>query len=231
MLWLAALVLAAAALAPMLAAVRRPAHKSERAPAIALYAAQLAELDREHDDNLIASDERHSARVEIQRRLLAAAGATADRPVAARHRWPIPAALAIVPLAALLLYLRVGSPSLPAAPLAARLAHDRTVVAVLTERLPGLAGDSASLWQAEILLGSAESDMQNWPAAVAAWKAALAIHFDATLAAQAAEAETEAHGAVTPDAASLYRAALAAAPANAPWRAAVEARLDQGELP
>jgi hypothetical protein len=61
-------------------------------------------------------------------------------------------------------------------------------------------------------IGSAESDMGGWATAAAAWNAALAI-FDPTLAAQIAEAETGAKGAVTPEAAALFRAALAAAPA------------------
>jgi hypothetical protein len=47
-------------------------------------------------------------------------------------------------------------------------------------------------------IGSAESDMGGWATAAAAWNAALAI-FDPTLAAQIAEAETGAKGAVTPE--------------------------------
>ena len=64
--------------------------------------------------------------------------------------------------------------------------------------------------------------------AAKAWQRALANRFDPTLAAETAEAMTEANGHVTPAAAALFRRALAAAPADAPWRGMVERRLGGG---
>lgn len=224
LIWVAILVLSAAALAPALAGLRRATPAAPPSPETAFHRAQLAELERERDDGLISPAEYAAARLEVQRRLLAAA-ASDTGPTMGSRRWPLLVAAVIVPLAALSLYLRVGSPGVPAAPLAARLAHDRSVIAELTQRLSGIANDPAALWRAQVIIGSAESDMGDWAKAAAAWNAALAIHFDPMLAAQAAEAETRAQGGVTQKAAALFRAALAAAPADAPWRAAAEARL------
>jgi cytochrome c-type biogenesis protein CcmH len=223
-LWVAIVVLAGTALIPLLLTLRHARPAVQASPALAFYRDQLAELDRERDEGLISPNEHKGARLEIERRLLAAATPAAAR-AAPSHRWPILAASAIIPLLAILFYLDVGSPGLPAAPLAPRIAHDRAIIAELTQQLPSLVGDPQSLWQADVMIGSAESDLRNWSAAASAWHAALAIHFDPTLAAQTAEAETRAHGKVTPEAAALFRSALAAAPADAPWRAAAEARL------
>ncbi len=224
MLWGAIVVLAGASLMPLLLTLRRAPPAVRPSPALAFYRDQLAELDRERDDGLISPNEHKEARLEIERRLLAAATPTAA-PAAPSHRWPILAASAIIPLLALLLYLDLGSPGLPAAPFAPRIAHDRAIIANLIGQLPNLAGDPRSLWRAQVTIGSAQSDLQNWSAAASAWNAALAIHFDPTLAAQTAEVETRAHGKVTPEAAALFRSALAMAPPDAPWRAAAEARL------
>lgn len=215
----------------MLIALRRIAPIDPAPSSIGFYLAQLAELEREQGDGLIPPIEYAAAHLEVTRRLLRAAAGTPSEPTASSRRWPVCIATAIVPVAALLLYLRVGSPALPAAPLAPRLARDRAVIANLTEQLGDLSQDPQRLWRAEVMIGSAESDMAQWSRAVAAWKAALAINFDPTLAAQTAEAETEAHGKVTPEAAALFGAALSAAPVGAPWRAAAEARLRQAAQP
>ncbi len=226
-LWLAIGGLLGVVLAPLVLALRRPLPAETRGHAQGFYIAELAELDRERQQGLISPAEHESARLEVARRLLAAAGRAPAVPAPALHRWPILAAAALTSLAAILLYLRVGSPGLPAAPIAARIADARALIARLHAEMSALVGDPTPLWRADIMLGSAEGDRQNWLAAATAWKAALAIHFDATLAAQTAEAETRAHGRVTPDAATLYRRALAAAPADAPWRAAAEMRLKE----
>ena len=224
MLWVAIVVLAGTALIPLLLTLRRARPGVRPSPALALYRDQLAELDRERDEGLISPNECRGARLEIERRLLAAAVPTAKRTTSS-HRWPILAASVIIPLLALSFYLGVGSPGLPAAPLAPRIRHDHAIIAELTRQVPNLAGDPRSLWQAQVMIGSAESDLGNWSAAASAWHAALAIHFDPTLAAQTAEAETRARGKVTAEAAALFRSALATAPADARWRSAAEARL------
>ncbi|MDE2516395.1 MAG: c-type cytochrome biogenesis protein CcmI, partial [Rhodospirillales bacterium] len=78
-----------------------------------------------------------------------------------------------------------------------------------------------------VLLGNAEASRGRLDQAVSAWQEALAAHFEATLAAETAEAMSEVAGHVPPEAAALFRRALAAAPADAPWRGLAEQRLAQ----
>jgi len=100
-----------------------------RAPAaaghdVAVYRDQLAEIDRDATSGLISVSDADTARIEISRRLLRAAdreseaaplvGSTLRRRVAAL------AALVLLPAVAVALYVTLGSPDLPAAPLAGR---------------------------------------------------------------------------------------------------------------
>ena len=75
MIWLAIALLAAIALAPLALSLRRTAAaRGRQEAAIALHRAQLAELDRDLADGRIAAAEHANAVLEVQRRLLAAAG-------------------------------------------------------------------------------------------------------------------------------------------------------------
>ncbi len=240
MIWLAALLLACAALAP-LALTLRPAlgARGRREAALALHRAQLAELDRDLADGRIAAAEHAGAVLEVERRLLGAAAAIEPgprTPPGATPRGPVWVALVLVPVAAALLYLTGGSPGLPAAPLKARIAAAEQRVrdeAGMVERLrmvlSGLDPRSEKAREGYILLGGAEARLGNLGAAAAAWNTALAARFDPTLAAEAAEATAEANGRVTEESAALFRRALAEAPADAPWRKMAERRLTEGQ--
>ena len=61
--------------------------------------------------------------------------------------------------------------------------------------------------------------------AAQAWRVALHTKFDPALAAETAELEIDAAGHMTPDAAALFKRALAKAPPDAPWRNLVKRRL------
>lgn len=234
MIWLALLLLAAAAVAPLAWSLRRgTVARGRREADIALYRAQLAELDRDRADGRIAPNEHAAAVLEVQRRLLAAAAAQ-ERGTAPPSRGTVIAAMALVPLAALALYLPGGSPNLPGQPLAARIARAEqrardgaALVAELKRRLARLDPHSERARMGFILLGNFEDSLGNLPAAAAAWHKALDARFDPALAAQTAEALTRVNGAVTAEAAALFRRALAAAPTNAPWRQIAEQRLAQ----
>jgi cytochrome c-type biogenesis protein CcmH len=231
-IWLGALLLAGAALVP-LALTLRPtlSARGRREAALALHRAQLAELDRDLAEGRIARAEHQGAVLEVERRLLSAAAA-GDPVSGAAPRGPVWAALAMVPLAAGLLYLTGGSPGLPAAPLKARLAAAeqrardeshlvmelRTVLATLDPR-------SEKAREGYVLLGDAEARLGDMTGAAEAWKTALATRFDPTLALEAAEATAEASGRVTAESAALFRRALAAAPVDVPWRRMAEQRL------
>jgi cytochrome c-type biogenesis protein CcmH len=93
-----------------------------------VYQDQLAEIDRDRTAGLIGDTEADSARVEISRRLLAAADAdaatAAKLPASPQSGWrqraAVAAAVVVVPAVALGLYLQLGSPNVPGQPAFAR---------------------------------------------------------------------------------------------------------------
>jgi cytochrome c-type biogenesis protein CcmH len=234
MIWLPLALLAAAAVAPLAWSLRRGTiARGRREADIALHRAQLAELDRDLAEGRIAAPEHAAAVLEVQRRLLAAA-AFHERAAAPAGRGGVIAAMLLVPLAALALYLPGGSPNLPAQPLAARIARAEqraregaALVSELKHRLARMDPHSERAREGYILLGNFEDSLGNLPEAAVAWHKALDARFDPTLAAQTAEALTRVNGTVTAEAAALFRRALAAAPANAPWREIAEQRLTE----
>ncbi len=236
-----ALLLGAAVLLPAMRALfgREAALRDRHAPALALHRAQLRELERDRVDGLIDGPEHGAARLEVERRLLAAADAQNVAPEAASGR-PRELAgavvLALVLPAALGLYLLGGHPELPAQPERLRMAQadararqDDALIATLRQGLAGLDPATPEARQGFVLLGQVEASRGNLQAAAAAWRVALSHGFDATLAMQAAEAQTRADNGVSPASAALFRRALDAAPADAPWRQLAEQRLAQGE--
>src|SRR5690349_5329016 len=124
MIWLALLALVLAAMTPLALTLRRgeAAARGRREAAIALHRAQLAELERDLAEGRIAPAEHASAVLEVQRRLLAAAQRE-ETPDWRGSRQPLLVALLLVPLIAFGLYVTGGSPFLPAAPLAERIAR------------------------------------------------------------------------------------------------------------
>lgn len=134
------------------------------------------------------------ARLEVQRRLLAAAGSTEAEHGAGR-RAPLLAALLLVPLAGAALYGLDGHPELPAAPLAVRIANgevqsreERMLLAALQTRIAQLDPRSEHAREGNVLLGNAEARWGNIAGAARAWQAALAVRPDPVLAARLAEA-------------------------------------------
>jgi cytochrome c-type biogenesis protein CcmH len=91
---------------------------------IEVYRDQLAELDRDRANGLIGEREAEAARVEISRRLIAAADSVASPQAAGsarRRRATAIAALVLLPIGAATLYLVLGSPQLPGQPQATRV--------------------------------------------------------------------------------------------------------------
>ena len=91
---------------------------------LAVYRDQMRELERDRSAGFIPAAEATAARVEISRRLLAADEAQQHAPPVSlapwRRRFAAIAALAGLPLGAVVLYLAIGFPGLPDQPLAAR---------------------------------------------------------------------------------------------------------------
>jgi cytochrome c-type biogenesis protein CcmH len=92
---------------------------------LAVYRDQLDEIDRDRAAGMIGVQEAAAARVEVSRRLIAAADAEPVAP-AGDHTWrrrtTALGALVLLPLLALGLYLSLGSPDLPGQPQASRRA-------------------------------------------------------------------------------------------------------------
>lgn len=127
--WIAAILLTAlAVLSVMLPMLRRaPAVADASANDIEVYRDQLAELDRDAERGLIGATEKDEARAEIARRILRTAEAGEGRKTAGDLRLSRSVALVAivsVPLVSWGLYSLIGSPDLPAQPLAARLSTD-----------------------------------------------------------------------------------------------------------
>jgi cytochrome c-type biogenesis protein CcmH len=234
MIFAAIVLLAVVALAPLaLALGRQTAGRGRRDSALSIHRGQLVELDRDLAEGRIAAAEHETARLELQRRMLATAELA--EPVAARaSRLPLFAALLLVPVAAVALYYIDGHPTLPAAPLAGRreqAARDsqrsHELVAQLRQKLATLDPKSDMARKGYVLLGNAEDSLGELPEAAEAWRHALEIRFEPYLAALTAEAQTQVAGHVSPESADLFRRALAEGPADAPWRKVAEQRLQE----
>src|SRR5581483_774812 len=116
-LWIIFAVMTAAALFAVLWPLGRKAGEHGVASDRLVYQDQLKEIDRDRAIGVIGDAEAESARIEISRRLLAAVDDERDAPeqpgANARRRRAAGIAMVIVPVVALTLYLKLGSPNIP----------------------------------------------------------------------------------------------------------------------
>jgi cytochrome c-type biogenesis protein CcmH len=129
-LWFGLALMTAAAVLAVLWPLSRRRREFRSGSDVAVYRDQLEEIERDRAAGLIADNEAAGAKVEVSRRLLAAADAPAApagnaAATTRRRRAVAVAALVALPLGAVGLYLALGSPLLPDQPLAARLAEAR----------------------------------------------------------------------------------------------------------
>jgi len=129
-LWFALALMTAAAVLAVLWPLARRGRELRSGSDVAVYRDQLEEIERDRAAGLIADSEAAGAKVEVSRRLIAAADAPAASPgnaaaVTRRRRAVAVAALVALPLGAVGIYLALGSPLLPDQPLAARLVEAR----------------------------------------------------------------------------------------------------------
>jgi cytochrome c-type biogenesis protein CcmH len=187
-----------------------------------VYQDQLAEIDRDRAAGLIGEPEAESARVEISRRLLAAADAevapTAPlAPQAAWHRRAAAiAAIVVVPAVALGFYLKLGSPDIPGQSAFVRVDNARG-----EQSIAGLIG------QVEAHLARDPNDGQGWQViapvylrmgrfddAVASWRRAIALNGD-NVVSESGLGEAlvaAANGVVTDEAKQAFERAVAGDP-------------------
>jgi cytochrome c-type biogenesis protein CcmH len=231
-----------------------------------VYKDQLAEVGRDVGAGLIGPSEAEAARVEISRRLLAAADAERVAPSSANTTWRRAVAvfaLAGLPIMAVAFYLPLGSPRLPDFPLAQRAqapaasqpldnlvaqveshleknpADGRgwTVLAPVLAKL-GRFDDAIRAYRNAITYnGDSASRRADLGEAIAAAAGGVVTsdakaEFERAIALNADEAKAnyflglaaEQDGRAN-EAASIWRAMLANAPPNAPWRPLVQAAL------
>ncbi|MDR3489871.1 MAG: c-type cytochrome biogenesis protein CcmI [Bradyrhizobium sp.] len=122
-LWLVFALMTAAAVFAVLWPLGRRGRPQGDGSETTVYRDQLAEVDRDLATGLIGSSEAEAARVEISRRLLAAADNRRDPPAAPSlrlRRFAAVLALVGLPIISLALYLPLGSPRLGDFPLAQR---------------------------------------------------------------------------------------------------------------
>ena len=138
MLWLVMALMTAAAIFAVLWPLARRAPRRAGSD-IAVYRDQLEEIDRDRTGGLIGEGEAEAARVEVSRRLLAAADQSAPAPrgnAQWRRRAAALAALILLPLGAAGLYLRLGSPELANEPQSERLeaaAEQRSIAELVSK--------------------------------------------------------------------------------------------------
>jgi cytochrome c-type biogenesis protein CcmH len=141
-LWLVFALMTAAAIFAVLWPLSR--HGEARGGTeVAVYRDQLDEIDRDRAAGLIGEAEAAAARIEVSRRLIAAAEmpkldvTTSAAASLWRRRATAVAGLLLLPIGATALYLMLGSPQLPGEPLAARLedAHPKGSIAAMISQV------------------------------------------------------------------------------------------------
>ena len=190
MIWLLFLALAALALAPLgLTLLRPPRAKGRHDADLALYRAQLAELEREREAGRLDEPAFAAACTEVQRRLLATPTHEAS-PRAGRGAATLAAGLFLIPALGLGLYIWHGAPDVPAAPYverAAAAARDDALLDQLRARLAMTPPQSEGARQGWLLLGNAERARGRLDAAVEAFARVLVIRPDPGIAAELVE--------------------------------------------
>ncbi|GAN78675.1 c-type cytochrome biogenesis protein CcmI [Acidocella aminolytica] len=197
------LLVALALTLPLLLAFRRPRNLSERREAaMALHRAQLAELERDLAEGRISETEHEGAKLEIERRLLAADSMPTQATGGSAKLLLIVTMIAL-PVGGFALYLPGSTPGVPSEPHAQWQAQQ----AAQDKQLDKL----ISLLRAHLTVTDpSSSDASEGQAYLA-------------------EALTEKAGSITPEALSLFKQSLANAPKGSNWRELDQQRILQAK--
>ena len=212
---------------------RRDAAAGDADPDLAVYRDQLAELDRDLARGAIDAAEAAEARAEIGRRVLKAAGKSEAADSARSGRaGRIVATLAVaVPLASWGIYAAIGSPNLPAQPLAARLDRnpaENTVLELVARAERHLAAnpEDGRGWE---VLAPIYDRIGRFDDAATAWGNAIRL-LGSTAAREMALGESiaaAADGSISAEARAAFERALALEPKNHKARFLMAAALAQ----
>ncbi len=196
--------LAGLLLLPMVYAFRGSGGRGRREAALALHRGQLAELRRDREEARIGPAEYEAAKLEVERRLLAA-DALRDAANTGNARPLLIGAVIAVPVAAFALYLPGSTPDVPSEPHGQWLAQQRQeqgklaqIIDELRARLAVLDPATAQASEGQAYLGEALAE----------------------------QAQT-----ITPEALALFRQSLAHAPAGAAWRGLDTQRIAEATPP
>jgi cytochrome c-type biogenesis protein CcmH len=213
-LWFVFAMMTAAAIFAVLWPLRRRRGPVSAGNDVLVYRDQLEEIGRDRAAGRIGDAEAEAARVEVSRRLLAAADRAANElPVFSRwgRQAVVVAALVLLPAGAAALYLALGSPSLPGQPLTARLGPLGTppitrLVAQIEEHLQRDPKDGRG-WE---VLAPVYMQLGRFEDAVKAWRNAL-VYNGSTAEREANLGEAliaVANGIVTADAKKAFERAV-----------------------
>jgi cytochrome c-type biogenesis protein CcmH len=213
-LWFVLALMTAAAVLVVLWPLGRAGAAAQSDSDIAVYQDQMSEIERDRGAEMIGEAEAAAARLEVSRRLLAAADAGRAgeaTPAPWRRRATALAALVLLPAGASALYLTLGSPGMPAQPLEARRSAPEnqsieTLVARVEEHLAQHPEDGRG-WQ---VVATVYGKLGRFSDAVTARRNLLRV-MGASAERQADLGEAlvaEANGVVTSDARSAFDAAL-----------------------
>ena len=228
-LWVIFALMTAAAIFAVVWPLGRASRASAGGSDLAVYKDQLKEIDSDRACGLIGEAEAEAARLEISRRLLAAADAPSGASVAAtgslrseRRRVAAVAALAVLTLGPLGFYIALGSPNIPGEPAFARVTTPKghesiaSLVSQVEAHLATSPNDGAG-WE---VLAPVYTRLGRFDDAVQARKKALLLNGPtATREADLGEAETAAaNGVVTAEAKAAFERAVASDPKEAKAR-------------
>jgi cytochrome c-type biogenesis protein CcmH len=226
-LWVIFALMTAAAIFAVVWPLGRAPRVSAGGSNLAVYRDQLKEIDSDRASGLIGEAEAEAARLEISRRLLAAAEPPPGAGIAAtskfeRRRPAAVAALAILTLGPLGFYIALGSPDIPGEPAFARVTlpkgHESiaSLVGQVEAHLAASPNDGAG-WE---VLAPVYTRLGRFDDAVQARKKALQLNgATATREADLGESETAAAGGVvTAEAKAAFERAVASDPKEAKAR-------------
>jgi cytochrome c-type biogenesis protein CcmH len=218
------LMTAGAVLILALPFLRRQTAPDRRHFDLTFYRDQLAELERDRERGIIDDEAARSARLEIQRRILAVAAGDDlpvfdDRAAMSKHALATAVLILVVPLVSGLLYVKLGRPDMPDMPLAARdtpdqqLSEQESLLANIEQMEKHLetTPENGGVWTA---LGRARLRAGRYQAAVEAFEKGMAFSpGDPGIEAELGEAMVYAAGGqVAPAAVAHFKAMLETSP-------------------
>ncbi len=221
MLWIIFALMTAAAIFAVLWPLARKPGPAQGGSDRLVYQDQLSEIERDRAAGLIGEPEAEAARIEVSRRLLAAADAEAPVIAAAssqplwHRRAAVLATVTVVPAIALGLYLALGSPDVPAQPAFARVTdpHSGQSIADLVSQVEAHLSRNPNDGAGWEVIAPVYLRMGRFDDAVMALRKSIALNGDnATREADLGEAlVAAANGVVTDEAKRAFQRATAGA--------------------